>query len=267
VRFVDPDVGYLACGWMGKGRLADPAVIADAAERVLHPVQSLAGRRVLVSAGPTYEDIDPVRYLGNRSSGKMGFAIAQEALTRGAHVTVVAGPTRLESPPGASVVRVRSAAQMSEAILAHSVGADLVVMAAAVADYTPASGSAELKLEKDRDTLTIELRRTVDILSELGRRRGAAALPVLVGFAAETGNPVPRARQKLAAKGVDLIVANDVSRPDRGFDVDSNAAVLVSASGEEPLDLQPKSELARAILDRAEILIQSRTPAPASESR
>jgi phosphopantothenoylcysteine decarboxylase/phosphopantothenate--cysteine ligase len=267
VRFVDPDVGYLACGWMGKGRLADPAVIADAAERVLHPVQSLAGRRVLVSAGPTYEDIDPVRYLGNRSSGKMGFAIAQEALTRGAHVTVVAGPTRLESPPGASVVRVRSAAQMSEAILAHAAGADLVVMAAAVADYTPASGSAELKLEKDSDTLTIELRKTVDILSELGRRRGAAALPVLVGFAAETGNPVPRARQKLAAKGVDLIVANDVSRPDRGFDVDSNAAVLVSASGEEPLDLQPKSELARAILDRAEILIQSRTPAPASESR
>ena len=267
VRFVDPDTGYLACGWMGKGRLAEPEVIAEAAERVLHPAHSLAGRRVVVAAGPTYEDLDPVRYLGNRSSGKMGFAIAQEALTRGAHVTLVAGPTRIEPPAGASVVRVRSAAQMSEAVLAHAAGADLVIMAAAVADYTPAAGSAELKIEKGSETLSIALRKTTDILAELGRRRASASLPVLVGFAAETGDPVPRARQKLESKGVDLIVANDVSLPDRGFDVDSNAAVLVTAAAAEPLKLQPKSEMARAILDRAEALIQSRMPAPTAESR
>jgi phosphopantothenoylcysteine decarboxylase/phosphopantothenate--cysteine ligase len=267
VRFVDPDEGYLACGWMGKGRLADPELIANAAERVLHPAQSLTGRRVVVSAGPTYEDIDPVRYLGNRSSGRMGYAIAQEAMTRGASVTVIAGPTRLEPPRGASVVRVRSAAEMTEAMLAHAAGADVVIMAAAVADYTPVSGPAASKIEKGKDTLTIELRKTTDILAELGRRRGNAPLPILVGFAAETGNPVPRARQKLATKAVDLIVANDVSLPDRGFDVETNAAVLVSAAGEEPLRLQPKTDLAAAILDRAEALMQTRTPAPAAESR
>lgn len=156
---------------------------------------------------------------------------------------------------------------MSDAVLAHSAGADLVVMAAAVADYTPTSGSAETKLEKGSDTLSIELRKTVDILAELGRRRGSAPLPVLVGFAAETGDPVPRARQKLASKAVDLIVANDVSLSDRGFDADSNAAVLVSAGGEEVFKLQPKAELARVILDRAEALLQSRMPAPAAEPR
>lgn len=267
VRFVDPDEGYLACGWIGKGRLADPTLIAEAAERVLHPVQSLSGKRVVVSAGPTYEDLDPVRFLGNRSSGKMGFAIAREALVRGAHVTIIAGPSRLEPPPGASVVNVRSAAQMSDAVLAHAVGADLVVMAAAVADYTPAAGSSDQKIEKGSDTIHLELRKTIDILGELGRRRGSAPLPVLVGFAAETGDPVPRARQKLASKAVDLIVANNVSLPDRGFDVDTNAVVLVSEGAEENLKLQPKTEVARAILDRAETLLLSRTPVPAVEPR
>lgn len=268
VRFVDPDEGYLACGWMGKGRLADPELIAEAADRVLNPApQSLGGRRVVVSAGPTYEDIDPIRYLGNRSSGKMGYAIAQEALNRGANVTVVAGPTRLEPPVGATAVRVRSAAEMADAVLAHSAGADLVVMAAAVADFTPTGGPAAAKLDKATAALTIELRNTTDILAELGRRRGDAALPVLIGFAAETGNPVPRSRQKLAAKAVDLIVANDVSLPDRGFDADSNAAVLVTADGDESLALQPKSQLARVILDRAEALLQARATAAATESR
>ncbi|HEX7020546.1 MAG TPA: bifunctional phosphopantothenoylcysteine decarboxylase/phosphopantothenate--cysteine ligase CoaBC [Gemmatimonadaceae bacterium] len=265
VRFVDPDEGYLACGWMGKGRLADPASIAEAAERVLHPAQSLAGRRVVVSAGPTYEDIDPIRYIGNRSSGKMGFAVAQEALMRGAHVTVVSGPTRIDPPAGASVVRVRSAAEMHDAVLAHAAGADLVVMSAAVADYTPSDGAATAKLQKGSDTLTLQLRKTADILAELGRRRGAAPLPVLVGFAAETGDPVPRARQKLATKAADLIVANDVSSADSGFDVDVNAAVLVSPTGEEPLPRQAKSEMARIILDRTEALLRSRVPAATTE--
>ena len=268
VRFVDPDEGYLACGWMGKGRLADPELIAEAADRVLNPApQTLAGRRVVVSAGPTYEDIDPVRYLGNRSSGKMGFAIAQEALNRGANVTVVAGPTRLEPPVGATAVRVRSAAEMGDAVLAHSAGTDLVVMAAAVADFTPSGGPAAAKLDKATAALTIEFRNTTDILAELGRRRGHAALPVLIGFAAETGNPVPRARQKLATKAVDLIVANDVSLPESGFDADSNAAVLVTADGDESLALQPKAQLARVILDRAEALLQARATAAATESR
>jgi phosphopantothenoylcysteine decarboxylase / phosphopantothenate---cysteine ligase len=266
VRFVDPDEGYLACGWMGKGRLADPASIAEAAERVLHPAHSLAGRRVVVSAGPTYEDIDPIRYIGNRSSGKMGFAVAQEALTRGAHVTVVSGPTRIDPPAGTTVVRVRSAAEMHDAVLAHAAGADLVVMSAAVADYTPSDGAAAAKLQKGSDTLTLQLRKTADILAELGRRRGAAPLPVLVGFAAETGDPVPRARQKLATKAADLIVANDVSSTDSGFDVDVNAAVLVSSTGEETLPLQAKSEMARIILDRAEALLRSRIPAATTET-
>jgi phosphopantothenoylcysteine decarboxylase/phosphopantothenate--cysteine ligase len=258
VRFVEPDEGYLACGWMGKGRLADPEAIAAAAEAVLHPAQSLAGRRVLVSAGPTYEDIDPVRFIGNRSSGKMGFAIAEEAQRRGAHVTLIAGPTRLEPPSGPAVIHVRSAAEMQDAMLRHFEGVDLVVMAAAVADFTPAAGISTAKVPREGDTLKLELGKTSDILGELGRRRGAAPAPVLVGFAAEIGDPVPRARQKLSAKSVDLIVANDVSRSDRGFDVEVNAATLVSVAGEDPLPLQTKRDMARAILDRAEAILTSR---------
>ncbi|MBI2222055.1 MAG: bifunctional phosphopantothenoylcysteine decarboxylase/phosphopantothenate--cysteine ligase CoaBC [Acidobacteria bacterium] len=261
VRFVEPGEGYLACGWMGKGRLAEPDAIAEAAEDVLRPRQSLAGRRVVVSAGPTYEDLDPVRFLGNRSSGKMGFAVAAEAHRRGAHVTIVSGPTRLEPPPGPAVVRVRSAREMGEVVLQHAGGADLVVMAAAVADYTPAAGAAPVKLPKDDGTLTLKLRRTMDILGELGRRREGAPSPVLVGFAAETGEVEPRAREKLAAKAIDLIVANDVSQPDRGFDTDMNAATIVSAAGEERLPLQSKRDMARAILDRAEALLQARAAA------
>jgi phosphopantothenoylcysteine decarboxylase/phosphopantothenate--cysteine ligase len=261
VRFVEPGEGYLACGWMGKGRLADPDAIATAAEAVLHPVQSLAGRRVLVSAGPTYEDIDPVRFIGNRSSGKMGFAVAEEAIRRGAHVTLIVGPTRIEPPSGPAVVRVRSAAEMQEAVLAHAEGADLVVMAAAVADFTPAAGMSAEKTLREGAVLKLELRKTTDILGELGRRRGAALTPVLVGFAAETGDPVARGRQKLASKLVDLIVANDVSKPDRGFDVDLNAATIVSVDGDQSLPVQTKREMARAILDRAEAILHGRLAA------
>jgi phosphopantothenoylcysteine decarboxylase/phosphopantothenate--cysteine ligase len=262
VRFVDPDEGYLACGWMGKGRLADPELVAEAADQMLHPRQSLAGRRLLVTAGPTYEDIDPVRFLGNRSSGKMGFAIAEEARRRGAHVTLVCGPTRLDPAPGPAVVRVRSAAEMREAVLRHSIGADIVVMAAAVADFTHAAGAAATKVPRQGESLVLELRKTADILGELGTRRGSAPLPVLVGFAAETGDPDGRGREKLVAKSVDLIVANDVSKADRGFDVDTNAATLITAGGDDPLPLQTKQDLARAILDRAETLLQARAVAP-----
>jgi phosphopantothenoylcysteine decarboxylase/phosphopantothenate--cysteine ligase len=260
-RVVRPGEGYLACGWIGKGRLAEPEDVVTAAEDILRPSQTLAGRRVVVSAGPTYEDIDPVRYLGNRSSGKMGFALAAEAHRRGAHVVLVAGPTRVEPPAGLSVVRVRSAAEMYRAVVQHAAGTDIVIMAAAVADYTPVSGAASRKLTREDETLTLEFAKTPDILGELGRQRGDAATPVLVGFAAETGEPETRGRQKLASKSVDMIVANDVSRTDAGFDVDVNAATLLTDGREEPLELQPKTELARIILDRVESILHSRSGA------
>src|SRR5689334_9944355 len=262
VTFVDPGEGFLACGWIGKGRLAEPDAIVDAAERRLRPSGSLLGKTFVVSAGPTYEDIDPVRFIGNRSSGRMGYAIAAEAARRGAHVVLVTGPSRLDAPAGVRVERVRSAAEMFRAVRAHGLaGADAVIMAAAVADYTPEVGATASKIEKSDEPLLLRLVRTPDILAELGRARGGAPLPILVGFAAETGDPRPRARQKLGSKQVDLIVANDVSRPDTGFDVDTNAAVLISADDEVETPVQLKSELASTIVNRIEALLVQRAPA------
>jgi phosphopantothenoylcysteine decarboxylase/phosphopantothenate--cysteine ligase len=258
VQFVDPGDGFLACGWIGKGRLAEPEAIVDAAERLLRPSGSLLGRHILVSAGPTYEDLDPVRYIGNRSSGRMGYAIAAEASRRGAHVVLVSGPTKLDPPPGVRVERVRSAVQMANAMREHASGADAVIMAAAVADYMPADGAAGSKIPKSEAPLQLTLVRTPDILAELGRARGSHPRPVLIGFAAETGDPRPRARQKLASKQVDLIVANDVSREGAGFDADTNAAVFIDADGEVEQALQLKTELASKILDRVEQLLVSR---------
>ena len=257
VRFVDPGDGFLACGWIGKGRLAEPETIVEAAERMLRPAGSLLGRRIVVSAGPTYEDIDPVRFIGNRSSGRMGYAIAAEASRRGAHVTLVSGPTRLDPPAGVQIERVRNAAEMARAMAQHAAGADAVVMAAAVADYTPERGAAAAKIAKSDAPLTMTLVRTQDILADLGRARGASGKPVLVGFAAETGDPRPRARQKLASKQVDLIVANDVARDDAGFDAETNAAYLISSDGEVEMPLQLKTELASKILDRIEQMLVS----------
>jgi phosphopantothenoylcysteine decarboxylase/phosphopantothenate--cysteine ligase len=256
VQFVDPGEGFLACGWIGKGRLAEPEAIVEAAERLLsRSAGSLLGRRIVVSAGPTYEDIDPVRYIGNRSSGRMGYAVAAEASRRGAHVVLVSGPTKLESPAGVQIERVRSAAEMSRAIAQHAPGADAVVMAAAVADYTPESGTAAHKIAKEDGAISMRLVRTPDILAELGKARRGAAAPVLVGFAAETGDPRPRARQKLASKQIDLIVANDVSREGAGFDADTNAGFLLSADREVELPMQLKSEMAATILDRVEEML------------
>jgi phosphopantothenoylcysteine decarboxylase/phosphopantothenate--cysteine ligase len=218
----------------------------------------------VVSAGPTYEDIDPVRYVGNRSSGRMGYAIAAEASRRGAHVVLVSGPTKLQPPAGAQVERVRSAADMARAMALHAKGADAVVMAAAVADYTPQAGAAPRKIGKADGPLTLTFVRTPDILADLGQARGGGAAPILVGFAAETGDPRPRARQKLASKQVDLIVANDVSRGDAGFETETNAAFLISADGEVELPLQLKTELASKILDRVEQLLTSRPLRPGS---
>ncbi len=254
VQIVDPGSGYLACGWIGKGRLAEPEDVVAAAEQVLRLKTSatLAGRSILITAGPTFEDIDPVRFVGNRSSGRMGYAIASEALRRGATVTLVTGPTHLTPPHGAEVVKVRSAAEMHAAVMARTTGRDVVIMSAAVADYTPAE-PAKQKVKKAEGPLTITLQRTQDILGELGRLPSRPQQrPVLVGFAAETRDVVSYAQDKLKQKGVDLIVANDVSRTDAGFDVDTNAVSLVSASGVEELPLQAKTAVAARILDRIE---------------
>ncbi len=261
VRFVEPGEGYLACGWTGKGRLAEPEAVVTAALALLGGSRSLSGRTVLVTAGPTYEDVDPVRYLGNRSSGRMGFALAAEAARRGAEVVLVAGPTAVTPPAVATLVRVRSAAEMHAAVMTHAPAADCVIMAAAVADYTPDGGAAAGKRQKTDGPLTLSLVPTADILADLGRWRDGAARPVLVGFAAETGDPVSRARKKLTSKRVDLVVANDVSKPGAGFDVDTNEVTLVTASEAEPVGLGPKSAIASAILDRVETLLASRPAA------
>jgi phosphopantothenoylcysteine decarboxylase / phosphopantothenate---cysteine ligase len=252
VQFVEPGSGYLACGWIGKGRLAEPEDIVAAVERALTPVDTLAGRTVLVTAGPTYEDLDPVRYVGNRSSGRMGIAIAEEAARRGARVRLVLGPSPLEPAAGIEVERVRSAADMHAAVMRQASDADAVVMSAAVADYTPAEGPHQQKVAKADGPLTLTLVRTKDILGDLGRSRNGGARPVLVGFAAETQDLLARARTKLTAKQVDLIVANDVSRTDAGFEVESNVATLIDADGEISLPLMSKRDLAARILDRIE---------------
>jgi phosphopantothenoylcysteine decarboxylase/phosphopantothenate--cysteine ligase len=255
VRFVEPGEGYLACGWIGKGRLAEPDEIVAAAEAVLRPEGPLRGKRVLVTAGPTYEDLDPVRFLGNRSSGRMGFAIAAEAMRRGADVTLVAGPTTVEPPVVRELVRVRSAAEMHEAVMQRGDATDIVIMAAAVADYAP-ERIAPQKIAKQDDSLTVTLKKNPDILAELGQRRLAAGRgPMLVGFAAETDDVVARARAKRERKRVDVIVANDVSRADAGFDVDANAVTIVDAHGAETIPLQSKSAVAAAILTHLERLL------------
>jgi phosphopantothenoylcysteine decarboxylase / phosphopantothenate---cysteine ligase len=271
VHVVEPGDGYLACGWVGKGRLAEPVDIVGAAVALLSgagsgsplepaPPSVLRARRVVVTAGPTYEDIDPVRYLGNRSSGRMGFALATEARRRGAIVTLVAGPTPLDPPAVDEVVRVRSAAEMHAAVCRAAETADVVVMAAAVADYAP-TAPAEQKVAKTPGPMTLALQRTPDILADLAQRpsRVSSGRPLLVGFAAETADVVARATAKRARKGIELIVANDVSRPDAGFDVATNAVTLIDAEDARAVPLQSKEGVARAILDRVEYLLSGRS--------
>jgi phosphopantothenoylcysteine decarboxylase / phosphopantothenate---cysteine ligase len=253
VRFVDPGAGYLACGWIGKGRLAEPEDVVVAAEEMLSPKGSLAGKLVVVTAGPTYEDIDAVRYIGNRSSGKMGYALAAEAARRGARVVLVSGPTTLAVPANVEIVRVRSAADMHAAVMTEAPAANIVIMAAAVADYMPRQ-RVDGKIEKTEAALSLDLVRTADILADLGRTRGSDGSPLLIGFAAQSGDPVEAARRKLHAKKIDMVVANDISRADAGFDVDTNAVMLVTSEGAEPVPLAPKTHIASVILDRAEKL-------------
>jgi phosphopantothenoylcysteine decarboxylase/phosphopantothenate--cysteine ligase len=252
VHIVDPESGRLAGGDIGAGRLADPARIVEAAVAILSsPTSSsggdLAGRRVLVTAGGTREAIDPVRFIGNRSSGKMGYAIAEAAAQRGADVVLVTTVNR-EAPPGVSdIVRVESAAEMADAVLGRFGDVDVVVMAAAVADFRPKATAAE-KIKKAAGPPEIVLEPTTDILAELGRKKSAQ---YLVGFAAETERLVEQAAAKMAAKRVDLMVANDVTAPGSGFEVDTNRAVLIAPDGSvQELPQMPKIELADAIWDR-----------------
>jgi phosphopantothenoylcysteine decarboxylase/phosphopantothenate--cysteine ligase len=262
VRFVDPGEGYLACGWIGKGRLAEPDEIIAAAARIVSPRDSaLRGRRVVVTAGPTYEDIDPVRYVGNRSSGRMGFAIAAAAHARGANVTLVAGPTTVEPPRADEVVRVRRATEMRDVVLHAAEHADVVIMAAAVADYTPVAPADE-KIAKTDAPMTLTLQRTPDILADLARVSAQRPTPlVLVGFAAETGDLLRKAREKRVRKNIDLIVANDVTTPGAGFEVETNAVTIIGADQEQTLPLQSKTQVAEAILDRVEQLLKRRPAA------
>jgi phosphopantothenoylcysteine decarboxylase/phosphopantothenate--cysteine ligase len=259
VRLVDPGQGYLACGWIGKGRLAEPEEIVEAADRLLQPRGSLLGRLVVVSAGPTFEDIDAVRYIANRSSGKMGYAIAAEAARRGARVVLVSGPSQLAPPAGVEMIAIRSALEMQAALQPHAAAADIVVMAAAVADYRPERGRTAGKIEKADAPLELRLVPTPDILAGLSRARGAGAKPVLVGFAAESGDPASRGREKLLRKQVDFIVANDISRSDAGFDADTNAVIIISPEGDEAVPVAPKSDIAAVILDRAERKLQAQS--------
>jgi phosphopantothenoylcysteine decarboxylase/phosphopantothenate--cysteine ligase len=251
-HFVGPESGELACGWEGEGRMAEPAAIAATAAWLLGP-KSLAGEVVLATAGGTREAVDAVRYLGNRSSGKMGFAVADEAARRGAEVVLVAAPCALATPVGVRRVDVGSALEMRDAVLAELERATIVVMVAAVADFRPAAPAAG-KLRKEElpadAGITLELVRNPDILAELCRRKGSRTV---VGFAAESGDPVESARRKLARKGCDLLVANDVSRAGTGFDADENAVVFVWPGGEvEELPRLPKARVAAELLDRVE---------------
>jgi phosphopantothenoylcysteine decarboxylase/phosphopantothenate--cysteine ligase len=243
---VDPEEGPLACGMVGPGRLADPARIAAAVLAALGRPRDLEGETVLVTAGPTEEPLDPVRFLSNRSSGKMGYAVAEAAAARGAHVVLVSGPVHLSVPAGVSLVSVRTTEEMRAAVLQHLPEATIVVKAAAVADYRvkhPAAG----KIKKSEARLTLELEPTPDILAELGSIKGER---LLVGFAAETGDPLPEARRKLASKHCDMLVGNRVDLEGSGFGSDDNEVVLVLRTGETvALPRAPKREVADRIFD------------------
>ena len=249
VTVLEPEAGALASGLSGRGRLPEVPTLVEAVERALTPQRDLAGERVLVTSGPTREPIDPVRYLSNRSSGKMGHAVAAAALRRGAEVVLISGPTTLQPPPGAVYVPVQTAEEMREASLQHLASASVVIKAAAVADYRVERPSAtKIKSGGKDEGLTLSLVANPDILKELAQRKGGA---FLVGFAAETNDVRKHAADKLRAKGVDLLVVNDVSQQGIGFDAEDNQVLLLDRwGGTLELPRMSKLEVAHAILDR-----------------
>jgi len=249
VTVLEPEAGALASGLSGRGRLPEVPTLVEAVERALTPQRDLAGERLLVTSGPTREPIDPVRYLSNRSSGKMGHAVAAAALRRGAEVVLISGPTALQPPPGAVYVPVQTAEEMREAALQHLASASVVIKAAAVADYRVERPSAtKIKSGGKDEGLTLDLVANPDILKELAQRKGGA---FLVGFAAETNDVRAHAADKLRAKGVDLLVVNDVSQQGIGFDAEDNQVLLLDRwGGALELPRMSKLEVAHAILDR-----------------
>jgi phosphopantothenoylcysteine decarboxylase/phosphopantothenate--cysteine ligase len=262
IRVLEPDEGYLACGMVGSGRLASVESIASAVFETLNLRDDLRNERVLISAGPTEEPLDPVRYITNRSSGKMGYALAEACKRRGAAVTLVSGPTRLAVPAGVTVENVRATAEMSDAMFRCLDRATVVLMAAAVVDFAPARTETE-KIKKGDGALTLELKPTLDILTEISRRRKPDQL--IVGFAAETSNLLENAAAKVREKGLDLIVANDVTQEGAGFDADTNIVTLIFPGGQvKPLEKMSKLDVANAILDEA---IGLRTKRAASVKR
>lgn len=251
-HFIEPIYGDLACGWQGQGKLPDPQEIFNSVQHLLGN-HDLAGKTVLVTAGPTREEIDPVRFLSNHSSGKMGYAIARAASNRGARVVLVSGPVNLPEPKGVKTIQVGSAQEMYQVAMAQAEYADLIIKAAAVADFRPLT-RGDQKVKKGRsETMTVELQRNPDILAELGQKKGVR---VLVGFAAETEELLKHAREKLTAKNLDMIVANDVTQEGAGFDGDTNIVRLLTADGNvEELPKLSKDEVAEILLDRAVTLL------------
>jgi phosphopantothenoylcysteine decarboxylase/phosphopantothenate--cysteine ligase len=254
VVMVDPEEGPLASGRIGQGRLAEESRILVAVQSALAPKRDWQGHRILVSAGPTQEPIDPVRYISNRSSGKMGYAIAEAAQARGARVVLVTGPTTIPAPRGVEIVPVETAEEMTKALSARLSWSTVVIMAAAVADFRPKRPASQKLKKQGKIETTLDLERTTDILAALSTQR---TTQLLVGFAAETNDVLAHAAEKLKTKGIDLIVANDVTRPGGGFGSEQNAATLIDRRGQvTELPLKPKRELADNILDAARRLVR-----------
>jgi phosphopantothenoylcysteine decarboxylase/phosphopantothenate--cysteine ligase len=246
VRIIDPEEGSLACGWQGKGRLCDPAAIVEEVERLLTPAD-LAGEKILVTAGPTQEPIDPVRFVSNRSSGKMGYALARAAWRRGAEVRIVSGPSALPTPRGVERIDTGSAAQMLEATARNFPWCSTLIMAAAIADFRPAT-VAPHKLKKRSQGMRLDLAPIEDAMPALAAHKGDR---LLIGFAAETQDTETNALAKLNSKGLDLIVANDVTMEGAGFGVDTNIVTLIDRTGgKQPYPQLSKDEVANVILDR-----------------
>ncbi|MBR3905863.1 MAG: bifunctional phosphopantothenoylcysteine decarboxylase/phosphopantothenate--cysteine ligase CoaBC [Clostridia bacterium] len=249
VHFVGPDGGYLACGDSGAGRMSEPEAIFDAVCSILCPVQDMAGLNVLVTAGPTRESLDPVRYITNHSSGKMGYAIAAAAQRRGANVTLLSGPVQITAPDGVEVVDVLTTQNLYDRMMERCEKQHIIIQAAAPADFTPVV-FAEEKIKKNNDGLmTIELKETQDVAKAVGERKQKGQ--VLIGFAAETEKLTEHASKKLTKKNLDMIVANDVTRPGAGFNVDTNIVTFITKDGMEDMPQLSKAEVAEKLLDRA----------------
>ena len=252
--FVEPEYGQLACGYEGKGRLANPEKIIQEIQRLVSKPGDFEGKKILVTAGPTREALDPIRFITNRSSGKMGYAVAEASSSRGADVTLISGPSALSDPLDVTLVKVESAIQMRDAVVKHASQADVVIMAAAVSDYRPQNTSPQ-KIKKGQGQMTLVLERNPDILAELGQNKSDGQ--ILVGFSMETENVLDNAQGKLQKKNLDLIIANDVSQTGAGFGTDTNIVWSIDSSGhKKKLPLMSKRDVADAILDEIKSFLQ-----------